>query len=181
MKVLVIDKGKAGPEVRDVKKWPPEKDGKYWCVVEGIPSALGKWMLLLDYSKEEGGFLQEDDGFKPIWWLTNEEPFAPSGSSQEGDKELIDFSSDISLPLIQLEGDERSQDYKKGYVDGFNMAGSEEKSQDEIWNEIVAAVAAGELFEKVKPGDSDGINNWKTKKIAELKSKYKIYSNPGKQ
>lgn len=63
---------KAGPEVRHPKHWPPDKDGKYWCIVQGIPSALGTWLLRLDYDKEEGGFLQEDDGYKVISWLTND-------------------------------------------------------------------------------------------------------------
>jgi hypothetical protein len=46
--------------------------------------------------------------------------------------------------------------------------------EDEMWNNVIAAIAACELFQKVRPHDVDRINDWKTRKIKELKQKYSI-------
>lgn len=79
-----------GPDVRDVKKWPPDQDGFYWVIVEGRPSALGTWLLHLEYSKEEGGFLQEDDGYVCKFYLTNDPILYPKqyASQQAGESQM---------------------------------------------------------------------------------------------
>lgn len=38
-------------EVRVPKLWPPDKQGWYWCVVQGRPKALGMKLVKLEYGE----------------------------------------------------------------------------------------------------------------------------------
>lgn len=44
-------------------------------------------------------------------------------------------------------------------------------NQDELWNEVVAKIAAANIM-KVAPADVSGITDWKQKVIAEIQSKF---------
>jgi hypothetical protein len=57
--------------------------------------------------------------------------------------------------------------------DKFTRQDMEEKEK-EMWNNVIVAIAAAELFQQVKPEDVNGIDDWKSRKIKELKEKYSI-------
>ncbi len=60
-------------EVRVPKLWPPDKKGWYWCVIEGRPKALGMRLVRLEYGEDDLGkigFLQDDDNFRVLYYLT---------------------------------------------------------------------------------------------------------------